>query len=229
MTQLIIGAGQVGTAIAEVLDRAHEVSLRDIHEPDDLKPSVIHICFPWSDRFSHDVRAYQAAYQPLLTIIHSTVPVGTSRKLDAVHSPVTGRHPHLAESVLTFVKFFGGERADEAAIIFRRCGVKTRSVADQESTEAGKLWQTFQYGWLIALQKEGYRWFDDVGANPAIAYRAFNEAYNAGYAALGERFSLPVLENMPGPIGGHCIIPNARLTDSPLATMLLSLNDSWQD
>lgn len=228
MSQLVIGAGQVGTAIQFVLDRGHEAVLRDVHEPDGVQPDALHICFPWSATFIAEVLRYEAAYQPRLTIIHSTVPVGTSRRLGAVHSPVTGRHPYLADGVLAFVKFFGGALAAEAAAIFQLCGVHTRTVPDSETTEAGKLWQTLQYGWLIALQKQGYRWFRQVGADPDVAYREFNRVYTDGYADLGEPFSLPILADMPGPIGGHCVIPNAHLTDEVLAKTLIDLDQSWQ-
>ena len=103
-------------------------------------------------------------------------------------------------------------------------GVRTCSVPDQETTEAGKLWQTLQFGWLVALQKEAYAFMQRTGADPDIAYRLMNEAYGAGYGALGEPFRLPVMADMPGPIGGHCVISNARLTDSPIADMLLTLD-----
>lgn len=220
MRQVVIGAGQVGRAVAEVLG----VEAIDLDGHTGLA-DVIHVCFPWSEFFEGSVLEYQARYQPDLTVIHSTVPVGTSRRLGAVHSPVTGRHPDLAESVRTFVKFFGGERAAEAAALFPMCRVEI--VPDAETTEAGKLWATLQHGWLVALQKEAYRFAEAHGADPDIAYRRFNEAYNEGYAALGDPWFLPTLRNMPGPIGGHCVIPNARMTPSRIARVLLQLNGAW--
>lgn len=226
MQHLVIGAGEVGQAIATVLKSKWDVTLRDMTGPEGIA-DVMHVCFPWSSAFEGHVRAYIDEYVPKLVIIHSTVPVGTSRRLDAVHSPVTGKHPNLAPSVQTFTKFFGGHRSLEAAQIFAACGVTTRAVPDQETTEAGKLWATLQYGWMIAIQKEAYRYFRSVGADPEVAYREFNRVYNAGYEALGEPFRLPILRDIPGKIGGHCVIPNAALTDSPLATELLDLNETY--
>lgn len=220
---VVLGAGQVGRAVAEVLGDAE---LRDIGDP--VTPAdVIHVCFPYSDQFEAAVLDYQVRYQPSLTIIHSTVPVGTSRRLGAVHSPVTGRHPDLATSVLTFVKFFGGEQAADAAAIFEARGVRTEVVPDPETTEAGKLWATLQHGWLVALEKEAHRFAGAHGADPDIAYRRFNEVYNEGYARLGEPWHLPILRHMPGPIGGHCVIPNARLTPTRIARVLEQLNGAW--
>lgn len=223
MRHVVIGAGQVGTAIAEVLGDAE---LRDIGGA--VTPcDVLHICFPYSDDFTAQVGDYEAQYRPSLLIVHSTVAVGTCRALGAVHSPVTGRHPNLAESVRTFVKWFGGDRAEEAAAIFESRGVRTRTVPAAETTEAGKLLQTLQHGWLVALQKEAYRYCQLRGADPDVAYRLFNETYNDGYAALGEPWYLPTLRDMPGPIGGHCVIPNARMTGTRIAQVLLQLNAGW--
>ena len=226
MRQLVVGAGEVGSAIAAVLTGAYEVSIRDM-VGETPRADVLHVCFPWSDDFERAVRLYQTASGTDLIIIHSTVPVGTSRRVGAIHSPVTGRHPDLVPSLRTFTKWFGGGQAAQAAAVFAACGVSTETVPDPETTEAGKLWQTLQYGWLIALQKEAYRYCFLEGADPEVAYGRMNETYNAGYAALGEPFRLPVLADMPGPIGGHCVIPNAVMTASRLGEMLLELDAGW--
>lgn len=222
MTAVVIGAGEVGTAIWAVIGGV----LRDLEGPE-FPTDTIHICFPWSPRFEEQVRDYQGSYTPDLTVIHSTVPVGTSRRLGAVHSPVTGKHPHLERSVRTFVKPFGGERAREAAAMFDAVGVRTECYPDPETTEAGKLLATLQYGWLVAIQKEGHAFAERHGLDPDIVYRRFNQLYNDGYAALGEPYRLPILDNVPGSIGGHCVIPNATITESPLATTLLDWNARW--
>lgn len=224
MKQLVIGAGEVGTAIAAVLGDAQ---LRDMDDVELERVDVLHVCFPWTPAFEDAVIAYRARYDADLVVIHSTVPVGTSRRVDAVHSPVTGRHPDLEVSLRTFTKFFGGDQSGVAASIFSRRGVATRCVSDQETTEAGKLWQTLQFGWLVALQKEGYRFFAENGADPEVAYRAMNEAYSAGYEALGEPFRLPIMADVPGQIGGHCVIQNTDLTPAPLAALLQAANATW--
>lgn len=226
MRHVVIGAGEVGTAIAEVLRECYEVLLHDLGDtPEPVQ--VMHVCFPWSDSFERDVQAYRQAYQPTLVIIHSTVPVGTTRRLGAVHSPVTGKHPHLARSVRTFTKFFGGARARDAAAIFTACGVRSEIAPSPEDTELGKLWQTLQYGWLIALQKESRRAAEKAGADPEFVYDRMNQAYNEGYHRLGEAHFLPTLRDVPGKIGGHCVIPNTMLTDGALPLILAALDDRW--
>jgi 3-hydroxyisobutyrate dehydrogenase-like beta-hydroxyacid dehydrogenase len=223
MKHVVMGAGQIGTAIAEVLGDATLHDIGATPEPCD----VLHICFGWSPDFERYVRRYVGDYTPELVIIHSTVPVGTSRRLGAVHSPVTGKHPHLAESIRTFLKWFGGSDAAFAAQVFEAVGVDVAVVPDPETTEAGKLWQTLQFGLLVAMEKECRRFCEAVGANPTIAYEAFNRTYSMGYEDMGEPYTLPVLRHMDGPIGGHCVIPNARMTDTPLARTLVELNETW--
>lgn len=209
VSQLVIGCGEVGSAVAELLgsDRCD----LDRPAPSD-RYDVVHVCFPHSEGFVEYVASYQEQYQPDLTVIHSTVPLGTSRKCGAVHSPVRGKHPHLLESLRTFTKYFGGERANEAAALFSQCDCYC--VPDQETTEALKLWDTTIYGVNIALEKFIYDWCKQTGVDYDVVYRHAGETYNAAYAAMGfPQFSKYVLKHMDGPCGGHCVSSNAKLLE----------------
>jgi len=102
MKSIIIGAGEVGTALYRVLFNYHITWIRgkvNLDLQPSISPEIIHICFPYSDNFSKYVKAYKEKYNPKHIVIHSTVPVGTSRPLGAVHSPVEGLHPFLKESI----------------------------------------------------------------------------------------------------------------------------------
>ena len=57
---LIIGAGEIGTALYQVLKKAYpNVYLKDI-EPLELDNiSIMHICFPYSKKFVDYVKQYQ--------------------------------------------------------------------------------------------------------------------------------------------------------------------------
>ena len=165
-----------------------------------------------------------------MTIIHATVAVGVSLGLGAVHSPIRGMHPNLYEGVKTFVKFFGGARAGEASEHFRRAGVKVMIFDRSDTTEALKLFDTLYYGVCVEYAKEVKRHCDDKGLNFSDVYRLANISYNLGYKELGhEEFVRPVLEPIMGKIGGHCILPNARLLNTPFANFILELNEKCQD
>lgn len=227
MKHLVIGAGEVGRAVAEVL----EADVRDI-TPDMWDPylvDMLHICFPYSESFIEDVTEYRRRYEANIVVIHSTVPVGTTRALNACHSPVRGQHPNLVDGIRTFTKFFGGEGAEQAASAFWERGVSSEVVENPETTEAGKLWDLLQYGLSIIAQKEMYRWCEEQGADFDVAYTRFNHTYNQGYEELGKpEVRRPVLQNVPGPIGGHCVIQNAPFIDHLLSKVLLELNEQHE-
>lgn len=223
---MVIGSGEVGGAIAEVLALQHDTHIRDIVKVGPDHADVLHICFPWSESFIEHVREYVIEYGPSLVIVHSTVPVGTCEELEAVHSPVRGRHPFLADSIRTFVKFFGGPGAERAAAIFSACGVPTRTVADACVTEAGKLWELAQYGVNILVEKAIWSYCQDNGIDFDVVYGEFARTYNDGYKAMGdEQFVRPVLRHVPGPIGGHCVLQNVAHIDHPLARWVAHTRD----
>jgi hypothetical protein len=230
---LIIGEGEVGSALLEVLRRGHQsLAIRD-EAPSASDPNeaeTLHIAFPFGGLFVQAVAEYRMRYRARIVVIHSTVPVGTAAALDACASPIRGKHPHLAQSILTFVKFFAGTGAAEAASAFAECGVRTELVADPETVEAGKLWDLLQYAIAITIQKQMWQWCIDNGIDPAVAYTRFNRTYNEGYEALGEpQFVRPVLTDIPGPIGGHCVITGSAMIEHPLADLVLRANAQTEE
>jgi len=171
----------------------------------------MHICFPYSSTFVHDVGEYQRRYGPEITVIHSTVPVGTSRQCGAVHSPVIGIHPNLEQSLATFTKFVAGAQASEVAKHLMRCGIRCYVMADQETTELLKLLSTTFYGLCIEWTKHVKEMCNEVGA-PFEAFTLWTQAYNQGYQQMGHpEFTRPMLVPMEGRIGGHCVLPNLEL------------------
>lgn len=223
---LVIGLGEIGSAIQEVL----QCPGHDKDERYDGKVTALHICFPYSDSFKEAVVSYQDIYKPKVTIIHSTVPVGTSDSLGAVHSPVRGVHPYLAPSIRTFVKIFGGDKAGKAARIFKRVGVKTKTVKSARDTEAGKLWSTTGYGLNIILEKAVKEFCDKNSLDFGVVYTLFNETYNKGYQDMNmPHFQKYNLRHYPGRVGGHCIEPNLDLLDSQLAEDIKKYIDTYQN
>jgi len=221
MEQLTIGMGEVGKALQKIL----KCDGIDIYDNELGVYNIIHICFPYNKNFIKQVKAYQKQYllPNGLTIIHSTVPIGTSKKLDAVHSPTRGIHPHLEEGIRTFVKFFGGKRASEAALIFKKYGISTFATSKSENTEAMKLWDTTQYGSAILLEKEIYEFCQKNKLDFPVVYSYANATYNAGYKALDhDEYKRYILKHVPGGIGGHCIVSNCKLFNSPTAKQILN-------
>jgi benzoyl-CoA reductase/2-hydroxyglutaryl-CoA dehydratase subunit BcrC/BadD/HgdB len=186
---------------------------------------AMHICFPYSDEFINEVKKYQEEYKPKYTIIHSTCPVGTSRKCNAIHSPVTGVHPYLQESLKTFTKFLGGEQASEVADYFRRCGIKVHIEDNQETTELLKLLCTTKYGIDIEYVKDVKRQCDKYGV-PLDSWIVWVDNYNRGYQKLGqEQYTRPNLIPINKNIGGHCVRNNAELIETLFTKIIKELNN----
>lgn len=217
MKTLIIGYGEVGKALTQVLHDNYDIEIVDsnptsapVDYPENAE--IMHICFPYSDNFIKHVQDYQAKYNPKFTVIHSTVPVGTSSQVKAIHSPIRGIHPNLESGIRTFPKFLGGEQASLVADYFRRAGLKVMLFDKAETTEAMKLFDTEYYRHNIEFAKRVKRYCDEKGLNYHEVYTLGNQTYNEGYTALGHpEFVRPVLQPIMTEIGGHCLLPNKEL------------------
>lgn len=227
---LIIGAGETGTALKKILSPHYEVAIRDIQNTASGRLAVLHICYPPIKNFVSATKRYIEEYSPDLVVIHATVPVGTTRKVGeiAVHSPIRGVHPNLDKGIKTFVKYFGGEKAKEAARIFSRAGVKTKVLKNPETTELLKILDTTYYAWNVVFAKETKRICDTLNLDFSEVYTIPNEDYNESYKKLGKPNVIrPVLKPIPGKIGGHCLIPNCELLDDWLTRIIKDRNGKY--
>lgn len=223
---MIIGLGQIGLAIRDILDADCIDLSADKSSFEERNYEVLHICFPYQESFKETVQKYQSRFSPTITIIHSTVPVGTSEKLSAVHSPCRGIHPNLKKGIMTFVKYFGGERAEEAAHYFNDYGIKTHAYSSSRDTEAMKLWDTTIYGWNIILEKMIFAYCKGNDLDFDLIYTKANESYNDGYDKLEyPEYKKYVLRHIDGKIGGHCVIDNLELLDSEVASIIKKFNE----
>lgn len=214
----ILGYGEVGRAIAKFY--AHPL-IKDIETDDGLRGvRVLHVCIPWSGRFVEIIKKEIKNIQPELTIIHSTVAPGTTKKIGGmtVHSPIRGIHPNLYQGIKTFVKYVGADdkRAGRIAKAhLESAGMKVSVCMPSVVTELGKLLDTTYYGLCIAWHGEMKRLCDMVGTNFEQTVSDFNRTYNQGYAKLGKHNVIrPVLYPPSSGIGGHCVILNAEILRS---------------
>lgn len=219
MKTLIIGKGEVGTSLYHVLRSDHETYIKDVEDLELDGIEILNICFPPFEGFIEAVKKYQIQYKPRLTIIHSTVPVGTSSKLGSVHSPIHGKHPNLAQGIKTFVKYIGANNPEDAELaekFLNQAGIKTKIVKNPETSELSKIMCTTQYGLNIRAMQIIHDDCERLGADFKDVY-GWNKYYNEGYDLLEmPQFHRPVLNYVEGPIGGHCVLPNCELLESKL-------------
>jgi UDP-N-acetyl-D-mannosaminuronate dehydrogenase len=226
----IIGYGEIGQALDDIYLANNYVPLiKDLDRDDGLGGvGVLNICIPYTYDFVAQVSEYIDTLKPGLTIIHSTVPPGTTRLIGknypaVCHSPVRGVHPNLAEGIQTFVKVFGGVCAVPASQHFiNDLGIECEVYESSVSTEVAKLLDTSYYGVCIAWHDYAQKLCDAQGVDFDEAQTHYNMTYNNGYKELGKRNVVrPTLAPPQGSIGGHCIVPNAELLRTELDSKLL--------
>ncbi len=227
---LIVGLGEVGSALAEVIERHAPVLRHDIEPREfDARIGVMHICIPFqsSAQFEDAACAYIRRFNPALTIVNSTVLPGTTGSLArrsgtaVAYSPVRGKHVRMAQDLLRYTKYVAaddGAAAAHAERHFRMVGMTTRRMQRPETLELAKLAETTYFGIQIAFAQELDRYARRVGGDYEQAIDFFEEVE-----------FLPRARYFPGVIGGHCVIPNIqllrRIADSALLDAVLESND----
>ena len=218
---LVIGLGEVGRPLLAVLRRVHRAEGIDL-PPRDVDGSVemMHVCYPVEiDDFVGVTTAYVKRYRPEIVVIHSTVPVGATRAVQAavpvpvVHSPVRGKHARMEEELLHYTKFVGTSDPGVAARVeshFQQAGMRTRRLASSEASELAKLTETTYLGLLIAFAQDVDRMARETGVPYDDVVSFYDEI---GY--------LPPVRYFPGVIGGHCVMPNIALLKRVHSSRLL--------
>ncbi len=209
---VVVGLGEVGRPLLELASEHYDVEGVDIAPVagEIEKVDVLHICYPFEIKdFVGETARYIQLFRPTLTIINSTVGVGTTRAVArrtgaaVVHSPVRGKHARMLEEVRAYTKFVGAiDPADGqyAAEHFRTIGLKTRILSAPEATELAKLTETTYFGLMIAWAQEVERYCDRAGQS----YEEISSFYD-------EIRFFPAVKYFPGIIGGHCVMPNIEI------------------
>src|SRR5438309_4681620 len=209
---VVVGLGEVGRPLFEIASRHHQTIGVDI-EPVAKKfqeIDVMHICFPFQIKdFVGETTRRIEHFKPALTIIDSTVAVGTTRAVaersgaTVVNSPVRGKHIRMVEDLFHYTKFVGAldsAAAERAAAHFQSLGMKTRILSSPEATELAKLTETTYFGLMIAWAQEVERYCDHLGLNNDEVVSIYEEI----------TFLLPV-KYFPEIIGGHSVRPNIEI------------------
>jgi UDP-glucose/GDP-mannose dehydrogenase family, central domain len=219
---LIVGLGEVGGSLAEVIERRWPVLRHDIEPREfDAPIGVMHVCIPFqsSAQFEDAACAYIERFDPALTIVNSTVLPGTTRTIarrtgkPVAYSPVRGKHVRMTQDLLKYVKYVAAVEDEIAALAqdhFENAGMKTRRMDKPETLELAKLAETTYFGVQIAFAQDLDRYASRVGADYEEAIDFFEEVE-----------FLPRIRYFPGIIGGHCVIPNIQLLRQLAGSSLL--------
>jgi UDP-N-acetyl-D-mannosaminuronate dehydrogenase len=228
-TVVVVGLGEVGKPLFELVSKHHKTVGVDISPPATVVQGVdvLHICIPFQIKdFVGETARYIDLFEPRLTIINSTVAVGTTRAVaqrtgtTVAYSPVRGKHAHMLEDLQRYTKFVGAldrVSGEQAAKHFASLNLKTKILSSPESAEIAKLTETTFFGLMIAWAQEVERYADQIGQN-------YDEIVSF-YEEIG---FFPPVKYFPGAIGGHCVMPNIellnRFTDSDILKAIESSN-----
>lgn len=208
---VVVGLGEIGKPLLQLISEHYVVVGVDVSpvEPID-QVGVLHICYPFQIKdFVGETARYIGLFNPALTVINSTVAVGTTRAIAVqagtavVNSPVRGKHIHMLDEIRSYTKFVGAldaPTAQRAAHHFESIGLKTKILSSPEATELAKLTETTYFGLMIAWAQELERYCDQFGQN----YEAITSFYD-------EIKFFPPVRYYPGVIGGHCVMPNIEI------------------
>jgi len=209
---VVVGLGEVGKPLFELASRHHDVLGVDIEPPKNVVDNVdiLHICFPYEIKdFIGETARYIDLFKPTVTIVNSTVGIGTTRAIaertatPVVNSPVRGKHVRMLQELQHYTKFVGTSdpaAAQLAAAHFESMGMKTKVLPSPEATELAKLTETTYFGLMIAWAQEVERYCDKIGQDYAEVASFYDEI----------KFFPPV-KYFPGVIGGHCVMPNIEI------------------
>jgi UDP-N-acetyl-D-mannosaminuronate dehydrogenase len=231
---VVVGLGEVGRPLLKLLSTNYSAIGVDVAPPPEpIKAvDVLHVCFPFEIKdFVGESARYIELFKPKVTVINSTVAVGTTRRVAertgtaVVHSPVLGKHARMLEEMRSYTKFLGGSdpaASKHAAEHFQGAGLKTKILSTPEATELAKLTETTYFGVLIAWAQEVERYCDKAG-----------QSYEEVVSFYGEIPVFPKTKYFPGIIGGHCVMPNIeilrKLDDSTLLAAIKLSNEAKLD
>ncbi|SRR6266516_567863 len=209
---VVVGLGEVGKPLLELVSKHHEAVGLDIWPSAARIERVdfLHICYPFAIRdFVGETAHYIELFRPTLTIVNSTVAIGTTRSIAertstaVVHSPVRGKHTRMLDEIRAYTKFIGAidpAVGQQAAEHFESAGLKTKILSSPEATELAKLTETTYFGLMIAWAQDVERYCDQSGQD----YDEISSFYE-------EIKFFPPVKYFPGIIGGHCVMPNIKI------------------
>ncbi len=209
-TGIVIGLGETGKPLFEILKEAYPDMIGydwDADMPDTEPVKFMHICIPYNKLFVQTVQTYQKAYQPEVTIIHSTVPIGTTMQIpNAVHSPIQGRHDRMKEDLLLYDKYIGGTESLYVKVRdhIAGTGMQPTSAGNSDVSEALKLLCLAKYGMSLAFAHYQKKILGDDYHHSCQWDKDYNEH-------VGEDLQRPIFDKLTDTIGGHCVTQNTRL------------------
>lgn len=207
---LVVGCGEVGKSLFEIIKSKRDCEAIDKGDTLDCTCLYMNICIPYSEEFVGVVNEYITQYEPMLTIIHSSVPVGTTKLIKGVvvHSPVRGKHPDIKDGLLNYVKFVGANNVDdgENALRYLKHFFNVKVIENSDVTELMKIASLAKYCVYLSLADEIESWFSKIGSSYEYI-KEWDRTQNEHIGKYYPSMQMPIIEPPKGECGGHCVLP----------------------
>lgn len=233
---LVVGLGEIGGVVFDILKESGKFQLYGVdvdktkmkeaeatEPPENNSIDVLDVCIPVpnKDKFLEISKVYIKKYHPKLTVINSTVPIGTTVEMYKLcgglvaHSPCRGVHKnreYMKKEFKRWTKYVGGA-TPEAGIAaqehFELAGLKTKLLANCTDTEFAKLFETTYRTWMIVFFQKMSQLARKYSAANTDLKIDFDETVDFIEDTHRQRHDRPVM--FPDVIGGHCLLPNSKL------------------
>jgi UDP-N-acetyl-D-mannosaminuronate dehydrogenase len=215
---LVIGLGEVGSALLEIVSGVYHTTGYDIKSPQPLPRNVdvLHICFPYSEKFVDQASSYIEETNPDLALIESTVLPGTTEKIhdkhlavDLCHSPIRARAADgFKWGFYNYTKFIGpvnGHSGEKAEKYYQSLGFKTRVCRSPLETEYAKLINLAYFAIMLGWNQDMRR----IAQTKCLNFADIATFLELNTTESGHRFPQPVYDG--DIISGHCILPGVQL------------------
>lgn len=240
---IVIGLGEIGNPILQILSKGYPTSGYDINPKlmdhvkykkfENLPIILAHICIPFSKNFFKVVLNIYKKYNPEAIIIHSTISPGTTEKLQkkltipVIYSATRGVHKRMILDLKRYTKFYSvynwAPRDKWASKTYenrlKKVGIKTKKISTPLTLELAKIVvDTSYYGWLIN--------YAQVSNLIARSYKVdYDEMWSFSdeiHKFLGNRPKM-----FAGFIGGHCVLPNLDLINDNTLNLIKEINSDY--
>jgi UDP-N-acetyl-D-mannosaminuronate dehydrogenase len=240
MTDVILGMGEVGTTLFEILEERgvncigidnKKSKCKNYFENKSVENvELLHICIPGEIKdFEEVVKYWINKMRGLKAImIHSTVRPGTTKNiqknldLPVLFSPIRGVHRRFLEDMRRYSKFVSSDMPLDMEI---KTGLEKRFekiqwMSTTKTAEFAKiLVDTAYYGWLINYAQITKMICEEEKIDFDEMWKFADEIHEK----LGNRPKM-----YPGIIGGHCVIPNLNLVNNESLEMIKKINELFE-
>jgi UDP-N-acetyl-D-mannosaminuronate dehydrogenase len=241
---VVAGLGEIGSPILNVISKATNTVGYDINPKlvDDalakkfshLPTRFLHICIPFDGkRFEKNILTICKKYDPRGIVIHSTIAVGTTKKLQnklsipVIYSATRGVHKRMIHDLKRYTKFFALEQnapnrnwaTAEYSSLMKKSGIKTKMMSNPTTLELAKIVvDTSYYGWLINYAQIS----NMIAQKHGVDYDEMWSFADEIHKFLGNRPKM-----FPGFIGGHCVVQNLDLIDDDRLSVIEEINNLY--